>query len=286
MGELNPMLEYMPHTENGAPFTLSHTPYSTVSSLQEERSWNEGEQQSYYYPYFNDARDRGPNQNFAYTSPWYSTEDKMNQANYRFPTNYASLYHQSATVPWQNIVGVQNKLENVQTPLHQFFSDISSAKRGDKEGSTSRKLVHKMFERRKLYGKQNRHENDRSAKHRYYKVLARNFKKGSRRWKHVRLKNAHPYKNNHRKHSRIQRIFSFKSVRGKNRMHKKKHKLLNEGNKIISWRKYFNGKEKQRRNYEDIVNMLFDAFKTTHEKKYSTHHEHETRKDIYRHNLR
>lgn len=41
-----------------------------------------------------------------------------------------------------------------------------------------------------------------------------------------------------------------------------------------------------RKNYEDIVNLLFDAFKVDHKKIYSSYSEHETRKDIYRHNLR
>lgn len=38
--------------------------------------------------------------------------------------------------------------------------------------------------------------------------------------------------------------------------------------------------------YEDILNDLFSMFKVDFKKKYESHHEHEKRKDIYRHNMR
>lgn len=295
------MLEYMPHTENEAPFTLSHRPYSATSSLQEERLWNEGgEQQSYYYPFFNAARNReanedftSQNRNFAYSRPLFSTEEKINEANY--PTNYGNSYDNRATTaksevfPWQGTAGVRNNMENVDTPSQPFLSYISSEKRRDREGSTARQFAHKLFQKSKKHGKQNRYLNNRkSANRRFYKNLARNHKKERTRRKKQenQLKSTHPYRNSHRKHSRIRRIFNFKSVRRKSRMHKKKHKLHNKDNNMSSWKKSLNVKDKQGRHYEQIVNLLFDAFKTVHEKKYSSHHEHETRKDIYRHNLR
>ena len=305
VGELNPMLEYMPHTENGAPFTLSHNPY-TASSHQEGRLWNEGEQQSYYYPYFNAARNResnedffSQNKNFAYSSPLFSREEKMsepnyrmNEPNYRFLTNYATSYDQRTTTaksevsPWQGIVGLQNKLENFGTPSYQS-SYISSEKRRHREGSTSRHLAHKLFQRNRKHHKQNRHSiNRKSTNHKFYKDLARSFKKDQTRRKQKHLNSSHPYRIGHRKHLRIQRIFNFKSVRRNNRMHRKKHKLHNKDHSMSGWKRSFHVKDKQRRHYEQIVNLLFDAFKTVHEKKYSSHHEHETRKDIYRHNLR
>ena len=40
------------------------------------------------------------------------------------------------------------------------------------------------------------------------------------------------------------------------------------------------------RHYEDVVNTLFKSFKTRYKKSYISKREHETRKDIYRHNLR
>lgn len=40
------------------------------------------------------------------------------------------------------------------------------------------------------------------------------------------------------------------------------------------------------RHYEDVVNTLFKSFKTRYQKSYVSRREHETRKDIYRHNLR
>ena len=40
------------------------------------------------------------------------------------------------------------------------------------------------------------------------------------------------------------------------------------------------------RHYEDVVNTLFKAFKARYKKSYNTKREHESRKDIYRHNLR
>lgn len=40
------------------------------------------------------------------------------------------------------------------------------------------------------------------------------------------------------------------------------------------------------RHYEDVVNALFQSFKTRYKKTYISKREHETRKDIYRHNLR
>lgn len=40
------------------------------------------------------------------------------------------------------------------------------------------------------------------------------------------------------------------------------------------------------RHYEDVVNTLFQSFKTKYRKNYISKREHETRKDIYRHNLR
>lgn len=40
------------------------------------------------------------------------------------------------------------------------------------------------------------------------------------------------------------------------------------------------------RHYEDVVNTLFKSFKTRYKKTYISKREHETRKDIYRHNLR
>ena len=40
------------------------------------------------------------------------------------------------------------------------------------------------------------------------------------------------------------------------------------------------------RHYEDIVNSLFNSFKRKYKKTYVSKQEHETRKDIYRHNMR
>lgn len=40
------------------------------------------------------------------------------------------------------------------------------------------------------------------------------------------------------------------------------------------------------RHYEDVVNTLFQSFKARYKKNYISKKEHETRKDIYRHNLR
>lgn len=40
------------------------------------------------------------------------------------------------------------------------------------------------------------------------------------------------------------------------------------------------------RHYEDVVNTLFQSFKARYKKSYISKREHETRKDIYRHNLR
>lgn len=40
------------------------------------------------------------------------------------------------------------------------------------------------------------------------------------------------------------------------------------------------------RHYEDVVNTLFKSFKSRYKKSYISRREHETRKDIYRHNLR
>ena len=40
------------------------------------------------------------------------------------------------------------------------------------------------------------------------------------------------------------------------------------------------------RHYEDVVNTLFQSFKARYKKNYISKREHETRKDIYRHNLR
>ena len=40
------------------------------------------------------------------------------------------------------------------------------------------------------------------------------------------------------------------------------------------------------RHYEDVVNTLFRSFKARYKKSYISRREHETRKDIYRHNLR
>lgn len=38
--------------------------------------------------------------------------------------------------------------------------------------------------------------------------------------------------------------------------------------------------------YEDILSELFSTFKRSFNKNYGSHHEHERRKDIYRHNMR
>lgn len=40
------------------------------------------------------------------------------------------------------------------------------------------------------------------------------------------------------------------------------------------------------RHYEDVVITLFKSFKTKYKKSYVSKREHETRKNIYRHNLR
>lgn len=40
------------------------------------------------------------------------------------------------------------------------------------------------------------------------------------------------------------------------------------------------------RHYEDVVNTLFKFFQAKYKKRYVSKREHETRKDIYRHNLR
>ena len=40
------------------------------------------------------------------------------------------------------------------------------------------------------------------------------------------------------------------------------------------------------RHYEDVVNTLFKFFKAKYKKRYVSKREHESRKDIYRHNLR
>ena len=46
------------------------------------------------------------------------------------------------------------------------------------------------------------------------------------------------------------------------------------------------GYEAVMRHYEDVVNSLFKSFKLKFQKRYISKREHETRKDIYRHNLR
>jgi len=38
--------------------------------------------------------------------------------------------------------------------------------------------------------------------------------------------------------------------------------------------------------YEDVLSKLFSVFKFDFDKSYKSHHEHERRKDIYRHNMR
>jgi hypothetical protein len=40
------------------------------------------------------------------------------------------------------------------------------------------------------------------------------------------------------------------------------------------------------KHYEDVLNHLFSAFKSDYKKRYESKHEHERRKDIYRHNMR
>lgn len=40
------------------------------------------------------------------------------------------------------------------------------------------------------------------------------------------------------------------------------------------------------KHYEDILDLLFSGFKKDYKKEYQSTHEHERRKDIYRHNMR
>ena len=281
------MLEFMPHTENGAPFTLSHNPNSAISLPQEQTSWSDREYKSYYHPYFNsDETDREPNYNFAapnkdvaYSRPIFSTEDKMTQTNHRISVNHVNSDVQTATTarnemfPWQGVAKpdrVTNNFGNPYEPSQERFSYISSTKR--------RQHGRKLTQRKKKQNRKNKFLNKRK-----YANLERHFKKAKTKSKHDLSKNT-PYRSSHRKHSRIQRIFNFKSVRRKKT--KRRQKLRNKNRNKLGWQKSFGVNEILRRNYEEIVNLLFDAFKAVHKKSYPSHHEHETRKDIYRHNLR
>ena len=293
VGELNPMLEFMPHTKNGAPFTLSHNPNSAISLPQEQTSWSDSQYKSYYHPYFNsDETDREPNYNFAspnkdvaYSRPIFSTEDKMTQTNHRISVNHVNSDVQTATTarnemyPWQGVAKperVTNNFVNPYEPSQERFSYISSTKR--------RQHGRKLTQRKKKQNRKNKFLNKRKyAKRKFHKNLERHFKKAKTKSKHDLSKNA-PYRSSHRKHSRIQRIFNFKSVRRKKT--KRKQKLRDKNRNKLGWQKSSDVNEILRRNYEEIVNLLFDAFKIVHKKSYSSHHDHETRKDIYRHNLR
>ena len=296
VGELNPMLEFMPHTDNGAPFTLSHTP-NGATSLPQMETWSDREQGSYYPPYFtNDKTNHETNQNFAVVNknfaqsgPLFSTEEIMNQANDRFKEDYGNSDQQSATTLSNEIfpfhfVGKQerisNNFENIQKHSKQRFSYIS---RKHEKSATSTKLEHKLFQRKKENNGNNLLNNKIIVKNRFQKNLARHFKKASSKNKQEHLENKIT-RSGHRKHLGIQRILNFKTVRRKS--NRQKHKLHNKNSNKIVWKKSFDVNEVLRRNYEEIVNLLFDAFKMVHKKSYPSHHEHETRKDIYRHNLR
>ncbi|XP_028394716.1 uncharacterized protein LOC114518884 [Dendronephthya gigantea] len=287
VGELNPMVEYMPHTGNGAPFTLSHSTNDDDSSSQDEILWNHDEQES-YYPYFNrDGTGRISNENvaglnniFAYSPPLYSSQDKRTQeSDRRFSTNYVNS-GKRAPLPRDKAFPMQENLEeyediNSRRVTQQELPYVTGTKYDLGRAATSRKSVHKLFQTHKK-----RKEVPRfPAKENFNKNLVKHFYKSRKESKHTEI----AYINTDRKHSRIQRIFNFKNVRRKVGRQKKKQKLHNRNK--IGWKKTFVSRA-LRRNYEEIVNLLFDAFKLMHKKDYSSHHEHETRKDIYRHNLR
>ena len=70
--------------------------------------------------------------------------------------------------------------------------------------------------------------------------------------------------------------------------HQRSFSLASEVQKArfsTSYRKTTTYKEKMR-HYEDVLNMLFDTFRYEFQKTYDSKHEHERRKNIYRHNMR
>lgn len=278
------MMEFMPHTDNGAPFTLSHSANDDDSSSQDRTLWNHNEQESFYHPYFkSDVTNRSPNENvaglnkiFAYPDPLFSSQDERTQeTDRRFSTNYINSDEQGAPLttnkvfPWLGNLGA-----NSQRTTQQKLSYVTSAKY-DGGAAVSRNPINKLFhthkKRKKIF--------KFPAKENFHKNLVKRFHKARKESKRTGI----PHRNNNRKHSRIQRIFNFKTVRRKAGKQKKKQKLHNRNKN--GWKNTFVS-HTLRRNYEEIVNVLFDAFKLVHKKDYSSHHEHETRKDIYRHNLR
>ena len=294
VGELNPMLEFMPHTENGAPFTLSHAPSGATGSPQKESLWSGRKEQNYYYnsnPYYNNDEVEVPdgrNDNLDNYRSYLSSEHSVNEGNGGYSRNYASFRGDSTVTqgsrmyPWHAVEKqgrMSENYENTYEPSQRTFPDIASFEGNYGRSTPSRKLEHKSFQRNKQDNKSDKFlKNYNIVKKRIHKNFATNFKKRKTKRKQYRSRN--------KKYSRFQRIFNFKKVRRKISKQERKAKLNNKNRSDIRPKMSPDVSEMLRQNYEEIVNLLFDAFKMIHKKRYSSHHEHETRKDIYRHNLR
>ena len=282
----------MPHTVNGAPFTLSHAPSGANSSPQEKFAFSEGKQQSYYYPYYNsDDTSRETNENFAVENENFAgyrsflpAEHITSQANGDFPSNYITSHRDSPIISRNEIFpshtvknpeSIPETFESTNKPS-QVFSYIPNSVASYGGRIPSRKLEHKSFQKDKKESKTLLNNVHEIVKLRFHKNFIRHFKKARKKGKRRRSSN--------KKYLRTQRIFNFKKVQRKTSKQEKKQKLRDRND--LGWKMSPEVKEMLRRNYEEIVNLLFDAFKMVHKKSYSSNHEHETRKDIYRHNLR
>lgn len=285
VGELNPMLEFMPHTQNGAPFSFSHAVNGATRLFREESSLSGNEQMKYNSPDYN----RGINTHFAYNSPrLFSTDDKTSQT-YIYPNVQSETTGRKKISQWQGITKHEenkpNKFQSASKSLQHHFTPTFNINYKLIHSSTSRKLEHLRDKER---DKENQlFHNRKAVKRMFDKNLATHFKQyKKRKSKHKRFRNV-PYRRGiHGKHSRIRKNFNFRSVRRTNSMKKIKSKLESNVRNNIGWKKSFDVNQMLRQNYEEIVNVLFAAFKVVHKKTYSSLHEHETRKDIYRHNLR
>ena len=302
MGELNPMLEYMPQADNGAPYTLSHLSSDNGYRPQEKEPWGENEenfwggneQTNSYYPYHNsDGTNREESRAFTASDEssdnsraLFTNEDKIKQNNNRFSSNYENLYGQAGSsqmFSWHGIAGRQSatdEFEKGYPSAKPQFLHTSSTKFNHDRIPSSENLKYKSLPKSKNEsGKMNSLLKHRlSVKYKSHRKFSKHLKKSKAKSEKT---SEFVYKGSHRKQSRIRRIFKFSNAR------RKKYSRQETMQKVFSDEKMsFDVNERLRRNYEEIVNLLFDAFKIVHGKTYSSHHEHETRKDIYRHNLR
>ena len=304
VGELNPMLEFMPHTDNGAPFTFSHEPAPLGVSFKMNELEVDYPSESRSYP--SEGLDATVNDDEGLTKDDYGLSSTDNEG--------ASLASDDSLIRNTDISSSQIpessskifQVSNYKTD-HEYnnedtISNYNLQKRlpyhGNlKYGGNSRFFQENQPNFQNFNKPRTSQVPDLLRYNGVFKpILHKNTKINSKGPKS--LTNFHvnhgrtlyswgnSKKPKHNVHLLREHSSTFRRLNKKQKRHRNSRKNYSNVHSHVEATVSPNYDSILRKNYEDIVNMLFEAFKVDHKKAYSSGHEHETRKDIYRHNLR